>query len=76
MKFIDFIKEKSVSIFLITFGIISIEIFMMIYPFGNFIKIYIPISIFILYFIGIIVEYIIKKNFYSNFCNIDRKSVV
>lgn len=69
MRFIDFIKEKSLTIFLILFGIISIEIFLIIYPFGNFIKIYIPVSIFILYFIGISIEYIIKKNFYSNFCS-------
>ncbi len=42
---------------------------MLAYPFGNFIKIYIPISILGLYFIAILVEYFIKNRFYKNINN-------
>ncbi len=69
MKFKDFIKEKLVAIFLNLFALITIEIFLMAYPFGNFIKIYIPIAILVLYFIGLIAEYTNKRNFYANLLN-------
>ncbi len=69
MKFKDFIKEKLVTIFLILFALITVEIFLMAYPYGSFIKIYIPLSILTLYFIGLILEYTRKKTFYSNLCN-------
>ena len=67
MKFKDFIKDKLLTIFLLLFGLITIEIFLMIYSFGAFVKIYIPIVILGLYFIGILIEYFIKRNYYSNF---------
>lgn len=70
MKFKDFIKEKLVTIFLIIFALITIEIFLMAYPYGNFIKIYIPLIILALYFIGLILEHSSKGTFYSNFSNI------
>ncbi len=66
MKFNSFIKDKILQICLITFGIATIEIFLLAYPFGNFIKIYIPITIFVLYFISIIFEYLGKKRYYRN----------
>ena len=69
MKFKDFIKEKIIGIFLIFFALITIEIFLMAYPYGNFIKIYIPLTILILYFIGSMIEYTSKKNFYANLSN-------
>ncbi len=69
MKFKDFIKEKLVTIFLILFALITIEIFLMAYPYGSFIKIYIPLAILSLYFIGLIIEYTSKKAFYSNLSN-------
>ncbi len=69
MKFKDFVKEKLVTVFLILFALTTIEIFLMAYPYGNFIKIYIPITILILYFIGLIIEYTSKKSFYSNLSN-------
>lgn len=59
----EFIKDKIVTITLLFFGILTIEIFLIPYPFGNFIKIYIPIIIFMLYMIGLIMEYITKKIF-------------
>ena len=70
MKFRDFIKEKTISIILITFALITIEIFLMIYSFGTGIKIYIPVVIILAYFLGIITEYYKKRNFYNNTLNI------
>lgn len=69
MNFKDFIKEKLPTIFMLLFGLITIEIFLMIYSFGIFVKIYIPIVILILYFIGIIIEYRIKRKYYSDLSN-------
>ncbi len=69
MKFKDFIKDKIVSIALILFAVITIEILLMAYPYNNFIKIYIPLIILALYFIGLMIEYINKRNFYTNLLN-------
>ncbi len=69
MKFKDFMKEKLIGIFLIFFALITIEIFLMAYPYGNFIKIYIPLTILVVYFIGLMIEYTSKKNFYTNLSN-------
>ena len=66
MKFKDFVKEKIIEIFLIFFALTTIEIFLMAYPYGNFIKIYIPLATLILYFVGLIIEYANKKAFYSH----------
>ena len=62
----DFLKEKILTITLLLFGIATIEVFLVIYPVGNFIRIYIPIIIFTLYFIGISFEYFTKRKFYLN----------
>ena len=69
MKFFCFLKEKIVQIVLLTFAIITIEIFLMIYSFDNFIKIYIPLVIFSLYTLGLLYEYFIKKKYYDTFEN-------
>ncbi len=66
MKFKEFLKDKIITIILLIFAIITIEIFLLTYPIANFIKIYIPIIILGLYIIGIIIEYLIKRNFYTN----------
>ncbi len=66
MRFKDFIKDKLLTIFLLLFGLVTIEIFLMIYSFGTFVKFYIPIVILGLYFIGITIEYFIKRNYYFN----------
>lgn len=66
MQFKDFLKDKLFTISLLVFGLVTIEIFLEIYPVGNFIKIYLPITILALYFIGITIEYLIKKRFYEN----------
>ncbi len=69
MKFKDFIKEKLIGIFLIIFALATIEIFLMAYPYGNFIKIYIPLTILVVYFIDLMIEYTSKKSFYANLSN-------
>lgn len=65
MRFLDFIKEKLLTIILLIFVILTIEIFFLIYDFGFSLKVYVPISIIVAYGIGIITEYKIKNNFYK-----------
>ncbi len=67
MRFIDFLKDKIWQLILLFFAIITIEILLLIYPFGHFVKIYIPISLLVMYWLGIGIEYVIKKRFYDNF---------
>lgn len=66
MDFKLFFKEKVITILLLLFGIITIEIFLMAYNVGMFIKIYIPLIIIGLYVISIIIEYFKRKKFYDN----------
>ena len=65
MKFTNFLKDKFISIFLLIFILCTIEIFLMIYNFGTFIKIYIMISIALVYFFGLFIEFCIKRNYYK-----------
>lgn len=65
MSFWMFLKEKIVQIVLLMFAVATIEIFLMIYSFDSFIKIYIPMIIFGLYMAGFIYEYQIKKRYYD-----------
>lgn len=66
MDFKLLFKEKVITILLLLFGIITIEIFLMAYNVGMFIKIYIPLIIMGLYMISIIIEYFKRKKFYDN----------
>ncbi|MDO4341464.1 MAG: sensor histidine kinase [bacterium] len=65
MSFWMLLKEKLVQIVLLVFAVVTIEIFLMIYSFDSFIKIYIPVIIFGLYMVGFIYEYLIKKRYYD-----------
>ena len=69
MNFKLFLREKSSTILLLLFGLITIEIFLMAYNVGMFIKIYIPLIIMGLYMISIIIEYFKRKKFYNNLLN-------
>lgn len=62
----DFLKDKIIQILLLLFAIISIEIFLIPYNYGEFIKFYIPTIIIFIYTISYAIEYIIKRKFYSN----------
>lgn len=70
MNFKLFFKEKVISILLLLFGIITIEIFLMAYNVGIFIKIYILLIIMGLYLTSITMEYFKKKKFYNKLLNI------
>lgn len=70
MDFKLFFKEKVITILLLLFAIITIEIFLMAYNVGMFIKIYIPLIIMGLYMISIIIEYFKRKKFYDNLLKI------
>lgn len=70
MSLKNFIKDKILVTILLIFAIITIEIFLIPYLYGNFIKIYIPVIIFTLYLIGILIEYFTKRSFYKNLSNI------
>lgn len=65
MRFKEFIKDKIATITLLFFANLTIEILMLIYPAPIFVKIYIPICFFLLYFLGIFIEYYKKKEFYN-----------
>ena len=60
MSFKEFIKQKIIGFSLLIFALLTIEIFLMIYNFKFFIKLYIPIIILIVYFLGI---FIVKKDY-------------
>ena len=66
MNFKSFIKDKILQISFLLFGIATIEIFLLAYPVGSFIKIYIPIIILTLYSISILIEYLQKNMYYKN----------
>ena len=69
MNFKLFFKEKALTMLLLLFGIITIEIFLMAYNVGMFIKIYILFIIMVLYLVSITIEYFRKKKFYDNLLN-------
>ena len=73
MSFRDFIKDKIWQILLIIFILMTIEIFLLAYSYGIFIKIYIPVAILSCYFIAILIEYIRKKIYYENIYNLLNK---
>lgn len=66
MQFKEFIKDKIFQISLLIFALVTIEIFLMMYRFAIFIKIYVPVIISLVYFIGILIEYFTKNKYYSN----------
>ncbi len=70
MKFKDFIEGKIIQIALLIFALATIEIFLIMYKFACFLKIYIPVIIFLMYFIGILIEYYQKNNYYSEVNNV------
>lgn len=69
MNIKSFIKDRILTIILLLFAVITSEIFLIPYPMGSFIKIYIPLVILMTYVIGLIAEYLTKKNYYSNLTN-------
>lgn len=70
MQFKEFINDKIIQISLLIFAILTIEIFLIMYKFAIFIKIYIPVIIIMMFFIGLLIEYLNKNKYYSNINNI------
>lgn len=65
----EFIKDKLLIIALLLFAIITIEIFLIPYAYGSFIKLYIPIAILAFFGIGLMIEYSKKRKFYTELMN-------
>lgn len=66
MRFRDFLKEKIIGIGLLFFALLTIEIFLMAYKFGGFMRIYIPVVILGMYLVEILLEYFFKSKYYNN----------
>lgn len=66
MNIKEFIKDKAPVTVLLLFGLMTIEIFLIPYPYGKFIRYYIPIVLIGLYITGLAIEYFTKKNYYQN----------
>lgn len=69
MNFKDFIKEKMILIVGTILALCSIEILLLAYDIGVFVRIYILAITFIVVLISIWVEYKRKKNFYDQIIN-------
>ena len=65
MKFKEFLKDRIVTICLLTFGVSTIEIFLSIYNIGIFVKMYVLLILVFGYFIGVFIEYYRKKRAYN-----------
>lgn len=65
MKFREFFRKNLVTLFLLLFSLTTIEIFLIIYEIPIFLRLYIIVSIILMYFIGTLYEYIKKKIFYN-----------
>lgn len=70
MKFRDFFKDQLLGLILLIIAIITIEIFLLIYPVSILFRIYIPAVILISYGIGLGITYYQKKNYYQKLFNI------
>ena len=66
MNIKSFLYDKIIGILLLIFVLGTIEIFLIPYQYGTFIKVYIPVSILFFYIIALIIEYFIKRQFYKN----------
>lgn len=64
MVFKEFLKDRGITIGLICFGVITIEIFLSMYNVGLFVRVYTFIVILGGYFLGVFIEFLRKKQFY------------
>lgn len=60
-----FIKDKIFNIGIILFALVTVEIFLIIYNFGTLVKIYTFVSILVAFFLGLLIEFYNKKNYYD-----------
>lgn len=80
MSFKSYLNDNIITLLLITFAIITIEILLMIYDISFIIRIYILISILLAYIIGISFSYHKRKMFYKGIFNtldgLDKKYLI
>lgn len=80
MRFGEFFRKNLVTLFLLVFSLSTIEIFLIIYEIPIFLRLYIIVSIILMYFIGTLYEYIKKKTFYNkvseNIEKLDKKYLI
>ena len=69
MNFMQFLKDRILQISLLLFVIITIEIFLLAYNVGSFIRIYVPVSIMGVYVITLLAEFYRRNKFYSDVLN-------
>ena len=65
MNLKKYLKDNLITIILVFFAIVTIEIFLLIYPISLFMQIYIPLIIVIAYSIGLSIDYLKRKKFYN-----------
>ncbi len=65
MNLKKYLKDNLTTIILVFFAIVTIEIFLLIYPISLFMQIYIPLIIVIAYSIGLSIDYLKRKKFYN-----------
>lgn len=79
MTFKEFLKDKIISICMLFFAILTIEIFLLMYN-ETFLKIYVPIIIISTYILSLYIEFIQKKKWYNDtenvIANIENKALV
>ena len=65
MSYFEFLKDKIPQIILLLFAMLTIEMFLLVYSNGIFIKLYVPVILLITLSISSFIEYFRKKGFYS-----------
>lgn len=65
MNFKRFLSDKIFSFILLLFVLATIEIFLIIYPYDLFMQLYIPVSVLLVYFVGLYAEYRKRRNYYD-----------
>lgn len=70
MSFKKFLSDKVITIILLIFVLATVEIFLIVYPFDWFIRLYIPVSVLSAYFVGMYAEYRKRKKYYTEMNNI------
>ena len=69
MNFKRYLKDNLITIILIIFALITIEIFLLVYPISLFMQIYIPFVLIVSYFMGLLID-IKRKRFYDKTINL------
>ena len=65
MNFARYLKDRWKTMAFLTFAVVTMEIFLLLYPVHWFIRFYMVFSVFLLFLAGTCLEYRAKKNFYE-----------